>query len=191
MIQGFIDGIKNMLGNVGNAISSVGEKIKNFLHFSRPDEGPLREYEKWMPDMIQGLTNTLEKAAPKLYRATKNVAQRMSEELDLGEISNGIQTDVTRNVTWKDKNLNMEPQAYSISSQTSKVSSKLQAQGETSYNAEILLQKLVDILLVYFPQFSELMNKEIVLEDGTLVGKLTPKIDKELSDENDKRRRGN
>lgn len=58
-------------------------------------------------------------------------------------------------------------------------------------NAEYLIQKLIDILLAYFPQFKELMNREIVFDDGTVAARLTPLIDKNLSDEETKRRRGN
>lgn len=58
-------------------------------------------------------------------------------------------------------------------------------------NAEYLIQKLIDILLAYFPQFKELMNREIVFEDGTVAARLTPLVDRNLSDEETKRRRGN
>lgn len=55
MINGFIDGIKAKIEDVKAAASSVANAVKNFLHFSRPDVGPLREYEKWMPDFMAGL----------------------------------------------------------------------------------------------------------------------------------------
>lgn len=84
MIQGLIDGIKSMIGHVGNAVKGVADKIKNFLHFSRPDEGPLREYEKWMPDMIRGLTSSLDKASPSLINKVKDLAQDMSDSLNIG-----------------------------------------------------------------------------------------------------------
>ena len=58
-------------------------------------------------------------------------------------------------------------------------------------NTEYLIQKLIDILLSYFPPFKELMNKEIVFEDGTVAARLTPLVDRNLSDEETKRRRGN
>ena len=58
-------------------------------------------------------------------------------------------------------------------------------------NTEYLIQKLIDILLSYFPQFKELMNREIVFEDGTVAARLTPLVDRNLSDEETKRRRGN
>lgn len=55
MINGFINGIKSMIGNVVSAVKNVADTITSWLHFSRPDVGPLREYEKWMPDMMKGL----------------------------------------------------------------------------------------------------------------------------------------
>ena len=81
MIQGLINGIKNMIGNVGDAVSGVADKIKSFLHFSRPDIGPLREYEEWMPDFINGLTNSLKKASPELINQTKSLANQMANAI--------------------------------------------------------------------------------------------------------------
>ena len=81
MIQGLINGIKGMIGKVGDAAKSVGDKIKKFLHFSRPDEGPLREYEQWMPDFIKGLSNSLEKASPELINQVKDLSNQMSQAM--------------------------------------------------------------------------------------------------------------
>lgn len=86
MIQGFINGIKSMLGNIGNAAKSIGNKIKEFLHFSRPDKGPLREYEKWMPDMVKGLSKTLNASSPELYAASKNLSEKIANGLDISNI---------------------------------------------------------------------------------------------------------
>ena len=86
MIQGFINGIKSMLGNIGDAAKNVGSKIREFLHFSRPDKGPLREYETWMPDMIKGLTKTLNASSPKLYNASKNLSEKIANGLDISNI---------------------------------------------------------------------------------------------------------
>ena len=51
-INGIADGIRSAIGNVVSAVSDVAEKIRSFLHFSVPDEGPLTDYESWMPDFI-------------------------------------------------------------------------------------------------------------------------------------------
>ena len=86
MIQGFINGIKSMLGNIGDAAKNVGSKIREFLHFSRPDKGPLREYETWMPDMVKGLTKTLNASSPELYNASKNLSEKIANGLDISNI---------------------------------------------------------------------------------------------------------
>lgn len=57
IIDGLVEGIKSGIDKVGDAASSVGKKIKSFLHFSVPDEGPLTDYESWMPDFMAGLAN--------------------------------------------------------------------------------------------------------------------------------------
>lgn len=49
------DGIMAGVSGVVDAVKGVGEKIKSFLHFSVPDEGPLTDYESWMPDFMGGL----------------------------------------------------------------------------------------------------------------------------------------
>ena len=48
-----------MLNKVGDAAKSVANKVKSYLHFSKPDEGPLRDYETWMPDFVEGLAKKL------------------------------------------------------------------------------------------------------------------------------------
>lgn len=55
IIGGIVDGIKGAIGKVGEAAKGIADKIKSFLHFSVPDEGPLTDYESWMPDFMGGL----------------------------------------------------------------------------------------------------------------------------------------
>lgn len=95
MIQGLINGIKSMIGKVGDAVSGVAKKIKNFLHFSRPDEGPLREYEQWMPDFIKGLTNSLDKASPELINQVKQLSSEMSQAMQPNLAFNGAYNNET------------------------------------------------------------------------------------------------
>lgn len=100
MIQGFIDGIKKMLGNLADAAKNVGSKIKEFLHFSRPDKGPLREYEKWMPDMVKGLSKTLTTSSPELYNASKKLAEKVANNLDISsaysKLNNAVELETQR-----------------------------------------------------------------------------------------------
>ena len=50
---------------------------------------------------------------------------------------------------------------------------------------------MLEIFLAYFPQFAELMERDLVFDDGTVAARLAPKIDIFLSEEEGKRRRGN
>lgn len=59
-IQGLIDGIKSMIGGIVDAVSGIADTIFGWLHFSRPDKGPLRQYETWMPDMMSGMAKGIE-----------------------------------------------------------------------------------------------------------------------------------
>lgn len=78
MIQGIINGIKSMIGSIGDAVSGVADKIRSFLGFSVPETGPLHDYEIYMPHMVQGLSKTLKKAAPQLYKTAEMVASGLS-----------------------------------------------------------------------------------------------------------------
>lgn len=77
MIQGIINGIKSMLPSVGATAQSVASKISSFLHFSRPDVGPLRDYETWMPDFIGGMVKGIKNNQYKLADATQDLATSM------------------------------------------------------------------------------------------------------------------
>ena len=89
MVKGIADGIRNAIHHVTSAVSDVAGKIKSFLHFSRPDEGPLAEYETWMPDMVAGLSESLRKASPELINQTEALANGMSDAFN---VNGGIST---------------------------------------------------------------------------------------------------
>lgn len=55
MIRGMIRGITSMINGVVGSVKNVASAIASVIHFSRPDIGPLRSYEQWMPDFMSGL----------------------------------------------------------------------------------------------------------------------------------------
>ncbi len=83
MVSGMASGIKNNASSIGDAVSNIANKISSWLHFSRPDEGPLHEYETWMPDMVEGLSKTLSVSSPKLVQSVKSMAHSMSDAMAL------------------------------------------------------------------------------------------------------------
>ena len=89
LINGFVKGIKNNISNITNAVKGIGDKIKNFLHFSRPDEGPLRDYETWMPDFIKGLADGIKKSSYLLEDASLGLANDISTSI-IGNTSQAL-----------------------------------------------------------------------------------------------------
>ena len=80
---GFIDGIIGNVGNLINSVKNVAATIASYLHFSRPDVGPLRDYETWMPDMMQGMASSLRANIYRLTDALALVGDSMQEEISI------------------------------------------------------------------------------------------------------------
>lgn len=53
LIANFVQGIKDKIGAVKEVVSSVADKIKGFLGFSEPEEGPLSNFHTYAPDMMK------------------------------------------------------------------------------------------------------------------------------------------
>lgn len=82
-MQGMIKGIKSMISGIVSTVKGVADKIRSFLHFSRPDEGPLRDYETWMPDMMQGLAKGINNNIPLIERAVNSVARTVGGGINM------------------------------------------------------------------------------------------------------------
>ncbi len=96
LISGFIDGIIGNIGNLINSVKNVAATIASYLHFSRPDIGPLRDYETWMPDMMQGMASSLRANVYHLTDALDLVGNTMQKSLALdttGLATRAIQQD--------------------------------------------------------------------------------------------------
>lgn len=88
-IGGFIKGITSKISGLIDKIKGIGSKIRSFLHFSRPDEGPLRDYETWMPDMMKGMAKSLTSSESYLLNPIEQLAGRMSEGIKSALDPNG------------------------------------------------------------------------------------------------------
>ena len=78
IIQGIVDGITGAIGKVGEAVSGVANKIKSFLGFSEPDEGPLSDFHTYMPDMIDLMSKGITAGREKVRKALQGVTGDMS-----------------------------------------------------------------------------------------------------------------
>ena len=98
-IHGLTEGILSGVNGIIDAVRGIGDKIRSFLHFSRPDEGPLRDYETWMPDFIDGMVKGINENVYKVSNAVKRVAKTMSESMYGGTpaLASATQTNIVLN----------------------------------------------------------------------------------------------
>lgn len=78
MISGFANGISENMWKVAGQVKNAADIVASWLHFTRPDTGPLREYEQWMPHMMEGLGKTLAASTPRFIGQVKSLSQSMS-----------------------------------------------------------------------------------------------------------------
>lgn len=81
-VDGFVDGIKQRLEKVAEVAKKIANTIKDFLGFTRPDKGPLHEYEQWMPHFMQGLAKGIKSNIGLVKGAVDDVAKTMALPLD-------------------------------------------------------------------------------------------------------------
>ena len=122
MIDNLINGIKEGIGKIGDAIGSVADTIRSYIHFSKPDKGPLADFDTYMPDMTKMITSGIRAGIPEIEKAMKEEAAAMRPDL---QEANGT-------------------------------------------------------AIAYNRLAGKLGNLQVVLNDGTLVGKLTPRINRTL-----------
>ena len=91
IIGGIVNGIRSMIGKVKDAVSSVANAIRSFLHFSVPDEGPLTDYESWMPDFMSGLASGIEKGRGLITKEIGKLAEDMNFKKALPDMSANLQ----------------------------------------------------------------------------------------------------
>ena len=89
LIQNFVDGIKNSLNLVGDAVKAVAQKIKDFIGFSEPEEGPLSNFHTYAPDMIDLFTEGLEDSKMKLQSTLTSVLELPQNDMQMQAIDGG------------------------------------------------------------------------------------------------------
>lgn len=104
LINNLIEGIKSMIDKVGDAISSVADVIASFIHFSEPDEGPLSNFNTYMPDMMRQIASGINNGIPMVESAMNNLAKTMLPTMGginaagAGGTNNNISNAVSINV---------------------------------------------------------------------------------------------
>ena len=99
-ISSVVNGIKNtvssafntMWSGIRSTISGIYNTIRSHLHFSVPDEGPLTDFESWMPDFMNGLVEGIEKSRGMVKAAVNSVAADMVVSPQMAVADGGVMT---------------------------------------------------------------------------------------------------
>lgn len=90
MTSSMSDGIERAKNEkLKKQILDVANYVHNHLHFSRPDEGPLRDYETWMPDFMHGLATGIENNSFMVKDAISDLSDSMIVEPTINPTVNG------------------------------------------------------------------------------------------------------
>ena len=84
IIQNFIDGIKQKWNSLKSAVSDVAGTVKRYLHFSVPDEGPLKDFASYAPDMMDLYAKGIDDNIGTVEDSVTDVARTISGSLNVG-----------------------------------------------------------------------------------------------------------
>ena len=79
LIDNFVGGIKAKISKVTDAVKGVANKVKSFLGFSEPEEGPLSNFHTYAPDMMKLFADGIKKN-------TNLVTDQIGKSFDFGDI---------------------------------------------------------------------------------------------------------
>lgn len=142
VVKGMANGMKQNAGKLATAAANLAKKIAEYIHFSRPDVGPLREYEQWMPDMVKGMAKGITDNAYVLRDAVRGLSGQMETQLtyDVGRASSALTTAYnTRRISMGGVSISIYPQEgqdaeeiaqYTIDKLQMMINSEASANGE-------------------------------------------------------------
>ena len=90
IVDNIFNGITGAVGKVGEAVKCVADKIKSFLGFSEPEDGPLSDFHTYMPDMIDLMTQGIAAGKERVRNAVEEIAAGMSDGMNLEDNSGSV-----------------------------------------------------------------------------------------------------
>ena len=112
LIQNIINGLHEKIQALADGVTDVANTIRDFLHFSVPDRGPLTDFQTWMPDFMQGMAQGIERSRGliQVISPTANAAL-----IGGGTMAAAVSNNTTNNsnVTYNFNQTNNSPKALS------------------------------------------------------------------------------
>lgn len=194
IVSNLVDGIKNLWGEMKNAGKYLIEGLWSGINNAK----------QWVLDKIKGFGDSILKGIKSFFGIHSpstlfrdEVGKFMAQGIGVGfsdemkDVTKQMQNAVPTKFEIDNEAYNQtKSRAYVGNTRYSDSRSYLGNIGYTYSRQEGLLEKLIDILLAYFPQFKELMNQPLVADDGTIIARYAPMFNDELKRIDDKERRG-
>lgn len=142
LVTNMANGVKKTSGKLIGAVKNIAKKVSEYIHFSRPDVGPLRDYEQWMPDMVKGMAQGIKSNAYRLLDAVRGMTGQLDTQMtyDVGRASPAFTAASTfRRISMGGINVNIYPNEgqdaeeiaqYTIDRLTMMINSEASANGE-------------------------------------------------------------
>jgi hypothetical protein len=81
MGSNFASGITRTLKTVGLAAVGLANAVWGNLHCSRPEYGPMRDYEQWPVDFVNRYAELLKQSSPAIEKQSRAIAERMRDAM--------------------------------------------------------------------------------------------------------------
>lgn len=99
LIQNFVGGIKSKLGDLKNAASNMAQTVRGYIHFTKPDVGPLSDFDTYAPDMIDLFAKGIDANAYKIGDSFNKGLDFGVQTVPFAQSSYGTATAATLNAT--------------------------------------------------------------------------------------------
>ena len=78
MVGNFIYGIQSQMPALEAQLQAIANMINAYIHFTKPDKGPLADFDTYGPDMIKEFVGGIESQKGKLEQAMTDIAETVS-----------------------------------------------------------------------------------------------------------------
>lgn len=92
--SGFASGINAQVPVIASAAARAAGAVRSYMAFTRPDKGPLHEYEQWMPHMMQGFEKGILDNLWRVEDASRTVAATIAAPQMVATYNGGINMTV-------------------------------------------------------------------------------------------------
>lgn len=143
MVSGFKNGIMSRMNSLLDSVRNLASRIRSYLHFSTPDEGPLADYETWMPDFMDGLARGINNNLGVVQNAANSLTSTIKNAFTSGfsNIQSTLLTTLSQMCTASGTKMNetgntsLDRLSNAISGKISTVVSRVNQMGSSMVNA--------------------------------------------------------